>query len=237
MRRILPARPVGAAARHSDRTAMAQPRHTPLKVGHKGAGRLAPANALAGLRAAAELGLDMTEFDVVRRPGDGRIVLAYSPTQARLTARPTLDEALDVLRGTALRLDVDLKQPGIEAEVARALAAAGLTDRALVTARRPDALRRTRAADPRVALGWSIGRTWHARMVGARTVPGAIARALATGLGQAVMLHHPLVTPAALAAAGGAEVFAWTVNRPGEVARLTALGVSGIVTDDPRLLA
>ncbi len=214
---------------------VAPTRHEVLRVGHKGAGRLAPPNALAGLRAAAGLGLDVVEGDVVRRPRDGALVLAYSPLQARITTRPALADALALLAGTPLRLDVDLKQPGIEAEVAAALRAHGLTRRALVTARDPGALRRVRAADPAVALGWSLGRSWHARMVGARTVPAALERARAAGLCEAFMLHHPLVTPAALRAAGDAEVFAWTVNSAARIAELGALGVTGIVTDDPRL--
>ena len=221
--------------RDASGTTVARSRDRPLRVGHKGAGRLAPRNALAGLRAAAGLGLDLVEVDVVRRARDGALVLAYSPLQAATTRRPTLDAALALLAPTSLRLDLDLKQPGIEAGVAAALRAHGLTARALVTARHPEALRRVRAADPAVALGWSLGRSWHARMVGARTVPAALARARAEGMCEAFMLHHPLVTPAALRAAGDAEVFAWTVNSAARIAALAALGVTGIVTDDPRL--
>ena len=84
-------------------------------------------------------------------------------------------------------------------------------------------------------LGWSLGRARHARMVGARTVPEALARARGEGLCEAFMLHHPLVTPPALRAAGDAEVFAWTVNSAPRIAELAALGVTGIVTDYPRL--
>jgi glycerophosphoryl diester phosphodiesterase len=210
-------------------------RHRPLKVGHKGAGRLAPPNSIGALRAAARLGLDLVEVDVVRHPVDRVLVLAYSPLQARLTTRARLDGALEVVRDLQLRVDLDLKQAGIEAEVARTVAAAGMTGRVLVTARRPDALRAVRAADPALALGWSLGRARHARMVGQRTVPAALGAARAAGLCEAFMLHHPLVTAEALAAAGDAEVFAWTVNDASRVAHLSALGVTGIVSDHPRL--
>jgi len=213
-------------------------RDRPLRVGHKGAGKLAARNSLAALRLAPELGLDVVEFDVVRRPADGVLVLAYSPVQARLTVRPTLAEALALLAGLpGLRLAADLKERGTEAGVAGAVRAHGLAARTLITARAPAALRAVRAADAEVALGWSVGRPWHARMVGEANVRRAIARALATRLCDAVMLHHPLVSADTVAAAGGAELFAWTVNRPDDIRRLSALGVSGIVTDDPRLLA
>jgi glycerophosphoryl diester phosphodiesterase len=35
--------------------------------------------------------------------------------------------------------------------------------------------------------------------------------------------------------AAGGEIYAWTVDDAGEIARLAALGVSGVITNDPRL--
>ena len=34
---------------------------------------------------------------------------------------------------------------------------------------------------------------------------------------------------------GGGELYAWTVDDAAQIARLTALGVDGIITNDPRL--
>ena len=52
-------------------------------------------------------------------------------------------------------------------------------------------------------------------------------------------MYWPLVTRALVetAAAAGVEVFAWTVDDPGRMRALRALGVDGICTNDPRLFA
>jgi len=54
-----------------------------------------------------------------------------------------------------------------------------------------------------------------------------------------VMAHRRLVAADLLAAVHGAggELFVWTVNRRADAARLAALGVDGLISDDPRVLA
>ena len=48
-----------------------------------------------------------------------------------------------------------------------------------------------------------------------------------------------MVTAALVEAVRGAggEIYAWTVDDGAEIARLAALGVTGVITNDPRLLA
>jgi glycerophosphoryl diester phosphodiesterase len=48
----------------------------PLRIGHRGAAALAPANSLAAVEAGLAAGLDGIEIDVVAR--DGRLLLAHS---------------------------------------------------------------------------------------------------------------------------------------------------------------
>ena len=52
------------------------------------------------------------------------------------------------------------------------------------------------------------------------------------------MLNHTLVTRAAVRRAGqlGVPVLAWTVDDPAEVGRLVALGVDGVITNDPGMV-
>ena len=55
----------------------------------------------------------------------------------------------------------------------------------------------------------------------------------------AVWVYHPLITARLVEAAHGAgiAVVAWTVDDPSRIAALATLGIDGIVSNDPRLLA
>ncbi len=55
----------------------------------------------------------------------------------------------------------------------------------------------------------------------------------------ALMAHWRLVTPRlvrALRDAGG-DLYVWTVDDPARIRALEALGVTGVITNDPRLFA
>jgi glycerophosphoryl diester phosphodiesterase len=68
----------------------------------------------------------------------------------------------------------------------------------------------------------------------------AIARVhLEAGRCDAVMCHFKLVTPALVAAVAGAggELYVWTVDDARRIRALEALGVTGVITNDPRLFA
>ena len=72
-----------------------------------------------------------------------------------------------------------------------------------------------------------------------RTLPGRAARALRAGRIDAIMAHWRLVTPRlarAVKQAGG-ELYVWTVDELPRIRALEAIGVTGIITNDPRLFA
>ena len=60
---------------------------------------------------------------------------------------------------------------------------------------------------------------------------------LRSGRFDAIMAHWRLVTPALVRAVeeGGGELYVWTVDDAALMAKLTAMGVDGIITNDPRL--
>jgi glycerophosphoryl diester phosphodiesterase len=202
-----------------------------LRVGHGGAGALVRGNTIASFDAALDAGVDMIEFDV--RAKDGVLVLAHTPLDLRFRRGPTLTAALRHLSGPRfrdLRFDVDVKQPGIEAAVLYALEAAGLTDRCLISSGSKAVLDRLRVLDPSVRTGLSVRRR--------RDRPAALA-ALEARRCDAVMAHHRIVDAAfssrVLDRAG--ELFAWTVDERAGVERMRAAGVSGVISNDPRLFA
>lgn len=228
----------------------------PRLVGHKGAAHLAPGNTLASFDAALEHGVDMIEFDVLseRIDGSGELLLAHDYEDMRARTPLTLRQALEHLAGerfAQVEFDVDLKIPGYELRVVEELRAAGLTGRALLSGMYPASLARVRAAEPALRLGWSVPRVRRdyttgmftaipafAALSGYRTMlPSRARRALGRGLVDAIMAHWRVVTPALVRAvrSAGGELYVWTVDDAARISKLMALGVSGIITNDPRL--
>jgi glycerophosphoryl diester phosphodiesterase len=227
------------------------------RVGHKGADHIAPGNTAASFDAALAAGVDMIEFDVLpeemERPADTRLVLAHDYSHD-LGAALTLEDGLAHLASspfTAVELDVDLKLPGYEGRVVDALRAHGLVDRALVSSTFMRSLVAVRALEPRLRLGWSVPRarrdytrSWLYRLpayaaIGRikRRLPDAAREHLEAGRCDALMIHWRLVTPALVEAVAEkrGELYVWTVDDAARIRRLEALGVTGVITNDPRL--
>jgi glycerophosphoryl diester phosphodiesterase len=228
------------------------------RIGHKGADLIAPGNTLASFDAALAAGVDMVEFDVLseQRDGSGRLVLAHDYDAAARGEPVTLEEGLahfaqDAWEG--IELDVDLKTSGYELRVIDALREYGLADRALVSTMEVESLRLIRAAAPDIRLGWSVPKLRRNYLANpftkvpallaaqyARTIlPGRGAREIRAGRIDAIMSHWALVTGRlvrAIEQAGG-ELYVWTVDDPSRIAKLETLGVTGIITNDPRLFA
>ncbi len=225
-----------------------------VRVGHKGADLLAPGNTLASFDAALEAGVDMIEFDVLPEdPHDratSRLVLSHDYT-GDVTQALSLEEGLRHLAATGIPLDVDLKITGYEERVLEALRAHDLLDRALISSVERSTLSLIRALEPSVRLGWSVPKArrdytlsplWKLPALGAlafgRTVlPFRGAAEIRAGFCDALMVHWRLATPRlvqALTAAGG-ELYVWTVDSASQIRALEALGVTGVITNDPTL--
>jgi glycerophosphoryl diester phosphodiesterase len=213
----------------------------PAIVGHRGAPGLAPENTLAGFEAALAHGADAIELDV-RRDGHGRLVLAHRRRSARRGAL-TLEAALEFIADRTHRevcLLVDLKEPGIERDVASALRRAELVARAVACAREVPVLRALRDAEPALRRAWSLKRRRHAAAARLgpprRDVPAAAGVALRRSLAEAVSVHRSLATGDLVETVHdeGGEVYVWAVDRLAQARRLLALNVDALVVDDPR---
>lgn len=226
------------------------------RVGHKGAHHIAPGNTLASFDAALGCGVDMIEFDVLPERGTGRLVLAHDPEDARRPDVIELAEGLAHLRSApyeGIELDVDLKGTGYEQRVLDELRAHRLLDRTLISTMEAESLRTIRASDPSVRIGLSIPKlrrdllasrwtrypTYAAAGAARRMIPLRAARAIRAGRFDALMCHWALVTgqlARAVERAGG-ELYVWTVDEGPRIEALEALGVAGVITNDPRLFA
>lgn len=238
------------------RASAAAPSVGPLVIGHRGASALCPENSLAAFRRAADDGADGVELDVLRC-ASGEPVVFHDDDLRRLGGRadriaaltidavrqvrlasgatiPTLAETLEAC-GPTLLLNVELKAMGVPWSEIRALvrAVAALVDvpaardRVLVSSFHPYAVWAWRQRAPRVPCGLlferasplHLRRAWTLPLLGASAAhPEAV---LCTG--PAVERWHRR----------GYRVNVWTVDAPAELARLRAIGVDGIITNDP----
>jgi glycerophosphoryl diester phosphodiesterase len=226
------------------------------RVGHKGADLIAPGNTHASFDAALAAGVDMIEFDVLPERGGERLLLAHDHQDAASRTPHTLEEGLAYLsseRFDGVELDLDLKLPGYELRVLQALRDRGMLARTLLSSQFRSSLAAVRAAEPAVRLGWSVPRVKRDPFRSRLTVPGALialhaARALLPsrayeairgGRCDAIMAHWRLVTPRLVRRVGDAdgELYVWTVDELARLSALEALGVTGVITNDPRLFA
>ena len=229
------------------------------RVGHKGADIIAPGNTTASFDAALEHGVDMIEFDVLpedwRDPAGSRLLLAHDYNHD-ISQAHTLEEGLEHLAAETfvdVELDVDLKLPGYEDRVVRALQEYELVDRTLISTMERSSLRRLRELEPAVRLGWSVPKVKRdytksiAYAIPAlaflevfkRWLPGRAAREISEGRVDAVMAHWRLITPRLIRSVkdAGGELYVWTVDDAAEIAKYQRMGVTGVITNDPRLFS
>lgn len=235
-----------------------------LIFAHRGASAAAPANTLAAFRLAAEMGADGIELDVhlsrdgeavvihdftVDRTTDGRGAVRemtlvqlqeldagsrFDPTFAGERI-PTLQEVFDAI-GHRLLVNVELKSlpgrsRGLEAEVVRLIEDNNLAHRVIVSSFNPLSLRRVKRLNPNILTA----------LLYAPKLPIFLRRAWLGPITPHEFRHphYSMVDEWFMAwtRQKGYRVNAWTVNEPDEMRRLLALGVDGIITDRPDLLA
>lgn len=227
----------------------------PAIVAHRGDSAHHPENTLAAFAAAADAGADVVEFDV-RRSRDGNLVVIHDPkiapgsiapvaelTLAQIKALepeiPTLDEALELLRGR-VALEVEIKnvpgEPGFEPagktiarDVVSALRRHAFTD-AFVASFDAESLKSVRELDS-------------GRDTGLLVDPSANLDEVL----ESVADSHSILLPEAraLETAGrsfidrvherGIRLCAWIVDDAASIGRLFELGVDAVETNDPAL--
>ena len=196
-----------------------------LRIGHRGAAALAPENTVASVRAAVAAGVDGIEFDVC--PG---LVVAHDRGRPGPALADFLADVREILAGDAL-LVVDLKTAGYEAEGLAACRDAGVAERCVFSTSEFAALAQLNDV-ARTSATLSAGRAW---LLPGRRTP-AVAMYHRSGARDATV-RHDAVTDELVEAVHerGGRVYAWTVNSRAGIAQMRALGVDGVITDDPRL--
>jgi glycerophosphoryl diester phosphodiesterase len=223
----------------------------PLVIAHRGSSGVLPENTMPAFALAIEQRADMIETDL-HRTRDGAIVIAHDEDLAGLggcgeiadaaladvrcldagggACVPTLDEILDGF-GARVPFNLELKRgtaglyDGLEAAVLAAVDGRGLQQRTLFSSFYDPVLGRVRALAPEARVGLLVSR---------RYPQDAVARAQALGA-EALHPEAVIVDAALVEAAHGAglAVYVYTVDDPGEMRRLLALGVDGLFTNYP----
>jgi glycerophosphoryl diester phosphodiesterase len=187
-----------------------------LVIAHRGASHERPENTLAAFERAIEIGATWIELDVHADAG-GRLVVTHERPHAN-RAYPTLEEALDLMRGRA-RAMVELKTPGRyrqHAVVARTVRFLGPDD--VLVSFQHAALEEARSMRPGLATVQHVGFGVSIRSARAAWAAGFADRRV-TGRGIAAARRLGLVP------------LVYTVNAPARMRALASIGVGGIFTD------
>jgi len=219
-----------------------------LLTGHRGDRARFPENTLSSILGAIECGATAVEVDI-RATSDGVLVLSHDHDLTRVAGKPvdisstpfdelrsiefegeriaTLSEVARAVRGK-VSLDLDIKVSGYEREILQAISREGDLRATLFTSFSLEVVSDLRGMSSEIRTG----------IIEAGALEEATDVALSLGV-DVVLPEVSDVNKDSLTKPieGGLSVVAWTVNDP-EVARdLFALGVDGIVTDDPCMMA
>lgn len=226
----------------------------PFIVAHRGYSSVFPENTLAAFAGALDIGVDYIELDV-QLSRDGQVIVMHddslkrttgvdgSPTEftveelAGLDAGswfdasfagekiPTLEEALNLVRDTECGVYLELKDIGeTEGFVEAVLEVAekyGMTQRCLFASFQYDYLARLKELDGNLA-------TLYNTSSGKTSLPEEFP-ADYYGLNLDTIRQE---TVKAIHEAGK-QAFVWTVNTPSQMTNVQAMGIDGIVTNDP----
>ena len=223
-------------------------------IAHRGSSGRAPENTMAAIRAALDDGADWIEIDV-QETVEGEIVLLHDSDFMKLSGVnlkiwdgtlqqvseidigswygpefadqrvPTLAEVLQLVRGRG-RLIIELKYYGhdekLEERVVELVEQADMVDDVMIMSLNRDGVRKMRDLRP----DWTVG------LLAAQSA-GNLARLDVDFLA----VKANLVTPDFMLAARNADkqVFVWTLNDAYSMTRAIALGVNGIITNEPVL--
>jgi glycerophosphoryl diester phosphodiesterase len=163
------------------------------------------------------------------------------PARGRGLRIPTLRAALEAFPGARFNIEVKQNDPRLIEGTLRALAETGREKTCLLAAAEDDTMASVRAALPvqgvAPALGASVGDVvayLRAAANGTSPPPEPMALQVPASFG-----GNALVTPELVACAHRHEVqvHVWTVNDRAEMERLLDLGIDGIMSDFPAILA
>ena len=236
-----------------------------MRIVHGGGGSLAPQNSLEGIELSLSYGLEMMEIDV-RCTRDGTLVLSHDDMVGGTVisavsfdelrrAQPgtaALDDAFDLV-GDKTSLNLDIKDSASVSRVSSVVRAHGALDRCVVSCLESKWLAALADLEPTIPTflsypadrGGASQKPWLKPVVNGvvslmrMALPSRMPRMVRGLEGAGVTVYHPLITPrlVALARTMRLPLYAWTVDEPERMRQLVEMGVDGITSNRPDLLA
>lgn len=236
----------------------------PLLIAHRGARKVAPENTMAGFKRAIKMGFDGVEMDIVLTRDKVPVVfhgddLSHSTRETGFIHKtlvrdidkidagglfdksfegeriPHLDEVLDLLKGTNILINLELKsQPrghkGIEEIVAEMIYYHQVQDNVLISSFSPFILSRFSRISPKIPTALLVG-----------PHPFFFLKTLLSANMLKISAINPFFQYTSQTLINFAHirkwrVFAWTIHTRQEYKRAVELGVDGVITDEPELL-
>ena len=158
---------------------------------------------------------------------------ATFPYRGRGVRVATLDEVLAAHPSAWLSIEIKQTEPDIVSDVLAVIDAAGASERVVVVAFSDAVVASLRAQRPSLVTGMSLGEIVAFTALSAAREPTYVPPS------RIAQVPHGSVTAAMVARAErfGVRLHPWTVNDRETMEQLLGLGVHGIMTDDPALLA
>jgi glycerophosphoryl diester phosphodiesterase len=220
----------------------------PLVISHAACGGHAPANTLAGIRKAIELGSDAIEIDL-QASADDVPILMHDLTVDRSTDGsgkvaemtldqlkalsvtgepiPTLSEVLHETKDKVL-LIMEIKAPGIEEYLARVVHEHNALGQVMAWSFFPDALEGMRKAEPRIPCALLISPEHLSKW------PSLKQMAIQMGLQGVSMFFAGIGEETARECRlSGLSLYTWTPDSETDIRRVIELGVDGVCTNYP----
>ncbi len=219
-----------------------------LIVAHRGASAYAKDNSIESFTKAMAIEADMIEFDV-RRTRDGVLIAHHdSITGGMRISEMTYDEIRhmdgdvptyeDVLKlaGGRIKLDIELKEEGYEADAVNLALTYTGPDDFVVTSFNNGCLKALKQSHPQIKLGLILGRHQLMKAFLSRICSGLPAKWAGDAQADYLIIDYKLASAGALKAAQerGLKVMVWTVNRRRDIQRFLSDDlVYGIITNYP----
>ena len=252
-----------------DASQIDMPVHHLPNVAHRGFSHIAPENTLIAYKMAVQIKADGAECDVYTT-ADGVLVLSHDKNMKRTMGRdvaltdltfeefrkadagiwkgkhfrgevpPTLEEYLDLLKGTTCHPVIELKMDGIEQAVIDAVKKHDMLDVTTIIAFSEKAVAQTRKIEKNVCVAFLYSEDMKDKSA-EKEAPRLTelllqkCRELDTKI---LHLNHGLLSKELIdnLHSRGVTVWAWTVNDAKTMEKLLDLGIVSITTDRPDIL-